>query len=467
MIRSLRAKLAFSHIISVLLLLPLLSLYLLYALERFYTDNLLQQLVYQSQLVRDEIERNPALTASADATKDFFAALAPLSDSRVMLLDQTGTIQALTRKGEAGRIGSRLTYPEVTQVLHGEMAKGVGPGFATEVAYVMLPLRQNGQTTGALRLSYEVGDVRAQFSQLRWLVGGGVGLAVAMAFGLAWGLATTITRPLHQLSESAQKIAAGDYHARVAARGHDEVGVFARSFNQMIERLEAAEQARERQLAAIAHELTRPLSGMTAAVETLRDGADADQETRDTLLDGIEAELERLVRLVGTLQNLHKRALRPMRLDRSEISLERVIRAAVTNFEPAAAELGVALSVDLPSDLPRVCADEDRVIQVLTNLLDNAFKFTPRSGRVIVQAGEGNQGVWISVADTGIGIAPDELPHIFQQFYRGDESRLPEKRGMGLGLAICREIVTAHQGQIWVESEPEKGARFTFTLPKE
>ena len=219
MIRSLHAKLAFSHIISVLLLLPLLSLYLLYALERFYTDNLLQQLVYQSQLVRDEIERDPMLTASTDATKDFFAALAPLSDSRVMLLDQTGTIQALTRKGEAGRIGSRLTYPEVTQVLHGEMAKGVGPGFATEVAYVMLPLRQNGQTIGALRLSYEVGDVRAQFSQLRWLVVGGVGLAVAMAFGLALGLATTITRPLHQLSESTQKIAVGDYYARFAGRG--------------------------------------------------------------------------------------------------------------------------------------------------------------------------------------------------------------------------------------------------------
>jgi signal transduction histidine kinase len=311
-----------------------------------------------------------------------------------------------------------------------------------------------------------VSDVRAQFNQLQWLVMGGIGLAVALALALALGLSTTITRPLHQLSQNAQRIAAGDYRARVALHRQDEVGALAHSFNQMVERLETAEQARGRQLAAIVHELSRPLAGMRAAIETLRDGADTEREVRDTLLGGVEEELGRLVRLVGTLQSLHKRALRPMQLNCTEIALERVIRAGVANFEPVAAELEIELLVDLPPNLPRVYADQDRVIQVLTNLLDNAFKFTPRSGRVTVRAGEDNRGVWVSVADTGVGIAPDELPHVFQQFYRGDESRPLEKRGMGLGLAICREIVMAHQGQIWVESESGQGARFTFTLPK-
>jgi signal transduction histidine kinase len=124
------------------------------------------------------------------------------------------------------------------------------------------------------------------------------------------------------------------------------------------------------------------------------------------------------------------------------------------------------LSVKIPQHLPKICADEDRLIQVLTNLLDNALKFTPRLGQVTVQATELTQTVQVSVADTGTGIAPDELPHIFQQFYRGDASRPPEKQGMGLGLAICQEIITAHQGQIWVESEPGERTRFTFILPK-
>jgi signal transduction histidine kinase len=318
-----------------------------------------------------------------------------------------------------------------------------------------------------LRLSYEVSDLRAQFNQLQWLVLAGAALTVILGLGLGLGLATTITRSLRQLSESVQKIAAGNYRAQVKAQSRDEVGRLAQNFNQMASRLEEAEQARERQLAAIVHELARPLTGMQAAIETLRDGADTEPEMRDVLLDGVEQELARLERLIGTLQGLHKRALRPMRLNRTEISLDRVIRACVANYDPVAAQAGITLTVDVPSTLPRVRADQDRLIQVLTNLLDNAFKYTPRGESISVRAGESKKDVWVCVADTGTGIAPDELPHIFQQFYRGDESRAPEKRGMGLGLAICREIITAHQGQIEAESQTGQGTRFTFTLPRE
>jgi signal transduction histidine kinase len=464
--RSLRAKLALSHIIPTLLLMPILSLFLLYALEGFYTQSLVQQLVYQAQLLRTEAERDPGVIASADAAREFLNIIAPLTDSRVLLLSRDATILASTRQEDMGRIGSRFEQPSVAQALRGEMAQGVGPGFTTDVAYVVLPLRQNNQIIGALRLSYEVTDVRAQFSRLRWLIVGGITLTVVLALGLALGLATTITQPLRQLSEGAHKIATGNYRARVDVQGRDEVGTLARSFNQMVSRLNEAEQARERQLAAIAHELARPLAGMRAAIETLQDDAYADAEMRDTLLTGIAEELGRLERLVGTLQNVHKHAVRPMQLNRSEVAPERVIHASVANFEAVAAQTGITLSVEMPPKLPLIHADEDRLIQVLTNLLDNAFKFTPRNGRVTVQAGENEQGVWVSVADTGVGIAPDELPHVFQQFYRGDESRPPERRGMGLGLAICREIITAHRGQIKVESELLQGARFTFILPK-
>jgi signal transduction histidine kinase len=201
-------------------------------------------------------------------------------------------------------------------------------------------------------------------------------------------------------------------------------------------------------------------------VETLHEDVDADIEIREALFTGIEEELARLERLVGTLHSRHQQALRPMQLSQTDLSLERIIRASVANFEPIATHLGVTVSVDLPSGLPRIHADEDRLIQVLTNLLDNALKFTSREGQVTVEAGEQKDAVWVRVADTGVGIAPEELPYVFQQFYRGDESRPPEKQGMGLGLAICREIITAHDGQIWAESEPNRGTCFTFTLPK-
>ncbi len=461
---SLRAKLAVSHILPILLLMPILSLYLLYSLEGFLTRSLTRQLTYQAQLVREQIEQAPDLVASQPAAQRFLAEIARLSDARVVILSRDGTILASTRDEDADRIGARFVDRSIQRALQGEPGEGVGPGLAGEVAYVVFPIQNDGATAGVLRLSYEIDDLRLQLHQLQWLVVGGVLLTAVLGLGLGLGLATTITRPLRQLSESTHDIAAGNYAARVALRGQDEVGRLARDFNQMAARLQEAEQTRERQLAAIVHELARPLAGMQAAVETLRDGADADRDARDALLAGVHEQVSRLDRMIGTLQSQHQRALRPMQLTRSQVSLDRVIRSTAINFEPIAAQCGVTLALDIPSDLPKIHADEDRLIQVLTNLLDNAFKFTPRAGKITVQARPDNAAVQVMVTDTGVGIAPEELPHVFQQFYSG-ELRPLEKRGMGLGLTICREIVSAHGGRIWVESEPGRGARFTFSLP--
>jgi two-component system sensor histidine kinase BaeS len=466
MMQSLRIRFAASHILPILLLLPVLSLYLFYALEGFFAQTLLQQLTYQARLLANQAQQQPALPVDRQAAQSFLDGAAQLTDARVVLLAKDGTILGSTRAEDAGRIGTPYMDPAVAKALRGESAQGVGPGFITEVAYVVLPLQYDGVTSGALRLSYETNDLHSEFSRLRWLVLVGVALTAILGLGIGLGFATTITRPLRQLNESVQGIAAGNYQARVAVRGQDEVATLAHNFNQMAARLEDAEQAQERQLAAIAHELARPLAGMRAAVETLHDGADADAEIRDALFGGLEEELARLERLTATLQGLHKRVLHPMQLNRAEISLERVIRACIANYEPVATQMGITLSADIPAHLPPIRADEDRIIQVLTNLLDNAFKFTPHGGNIVVQTGEDDRAMWVAVSDTGVGIAPDELPHVFQQFYRGRESRPPEKSGMGLGLAICREIVAAHGGQIRAESELGQGARFTFTLPK-
>lgn len=464
--RSLRARLVASHTLPFILLMPILSLYLLYSLEQLFVQNLLQQLSYQARLLRDMAEQDPELVRDPASAQNFILRIANLTEARVVLLTKDGVVLASSRAEDAELVGARYTPPPVARALAGDDVQGVGTGFSGEVAYVVLPLRYQGVTDGVLRLSYEVGDLHSYFNRLRWLILGGTGLTIIVGLGLGLGLAETITRPLRRLSESARQIAAGHYRARAGVRSQDEVGELARSFDEMAARLEEGERVRVRQLAAIIHELARPLAGMRAAVETLRDGADADAEIRLSLLEGIEDELTRLERQIETVRSLRKRALHPMRLQRTMVALERVIRASVANFESVAAQLGITLTVQAPRNLPTVYADEDRLIQVLTNLLDNALKFTPRGGRVTVQAGEDEDEVWICVADTGVGFAPDELRHVFQQFYRGDTLRAPEKHGMGLGLAICREIVTAHQGRIWVESEPGQGARFTFTLPK-
>jgi signal transduction histidine kinase len=466
MIHSLRTKLGASHVLPVLLLMPVLSLYLLYSLESFYTQSLLRQLTYQANLVQNRVEGEPAVMDDSADAQAFLVQIGGLTDARVLLLSNDRTILGSTRTGDADRIGTRLEGAAVARALNGENVDGIGPGFEADVAYVMVPIRHEGANIGALRLSYEVTDVRAQFNQLQWLILGGVVLTAALALGLSLAFATTITRPLHELSENVRRIAAGNYKVRVPANGRDEVATLARGFNEMAARLGEMEQMRQRQLAAITHELARPLTGMRAAADTLREDGDADPDTREMLLDGIGEEMERLQRLIEALQTVQKHSLRPLQLNCGSVSLERLVRAAAASYDALAAKMHINLSVKLPPELPPVRADEDRVIQVLTNLLDNAFKFTPNGGSVMIEGGEDARQVWVSVSDTGIGIAAEELPNLFQAFYHGGSSQPPEKHGMGLGLAISHEIIQAHRGRIRVRSTPAKGARFTFTLPK-
>lgn len=465
-IRSLRTKLALSHIVPILLLAPLLSLYLIYSLEEFFTQKLLQQLTQQTRLIFAQVQQDPSLVTNPTAAQHFLAIVAQQTDVRVLLLNQTGVILGSSRAEDKDRIGGIHPDPAVQQTLQGAFVQGVGPGFTSEVAYVITPVRQGNSILGALRLSYEVDDVRSQFNQVRRFVLGGVALVILLGLGLGLGLALTITLPLRQLSERVQEIAAGNYQALVTFKRQDEVGSLAENFNQMAIHLEEERSARRQQLAAIVHELARPLTGMRAAVETLIDGAEDDVEMRSDLLTGMAEELARLERLIRTLQDVQRRGSQPMQLERKPVSLERLIRASVANFEPAASQLGVELAAEIAQPLPPVLADEDRVIQVLTNLLDNALKFTPRGGWVRVTAGEKADVLWVSVADSGEGISPAELPYIFRHFYHGDELDRREKHGMGLGLTISREIIETHQGEITVTSEVGKGTQFVFTLPK-
>jgi signal transduction histidine kinase len=467
MIHSLRNKLAVSHTLPILLLMPLLSLFLLYSLENFFTQNLLQQLTYQARLASHIVEGDPSSLESAAMAERLMSKISSLTDARVLLLSENGTILASTREEDRARLGTIYDDPSVMQALRGKSAQGIGQGFFAEVAYVVLPLQSAETVLGALRVSYEVTDLRSEFSQLQRLILGGVAITALLALGLGLGLAETITRPLHDLADRAQLIAKGNYNVRAPAGRRDEVGTLVHSFNTMAARLEELEHTRRRQIAAITHELARPLTGMRAAIETLQDGGHAKPEVRDPLLAGVREELGRMQRLVEQLQRVQKRTLRPMELHREQVELDRVIRATVSNYEALAEQSHITLTPELPHHLAPVYADQDRLIQVLTNLLDNAFKFTPAGGQVTVRAGESDEQLWVSVADTGIGIAAEELPKLFQEFYRGGSSHPAEKQGMGLGLTIASQIIRAHGGTLHADSEPGRGARFTFFLPKE
>ncbi|MEA3339518.1 MAG: ATP-binding protein, partial [Chloroflexota bacterium] len=292
------------------------------------------------------------------------------------------------------------------------------------------------------------------------------GLAVG-AGSLVVGLVLSrgMSRPLVSLTDAARAVAAGDLSARVPVRYRGEVRELAVAFNQMTEDLARADELRRNMTADVAHELRTPLSVIRGKLEGVLDGVyPATSEHLEPVLE--EAEL--LTHLVEDLRLLALAEAGQLTLEKRPLDVGDLLRDAQVNFGPQADDRGVTLALDLPPELPQAMADWRRIAQVLGNLLTNALRHTPEGGCVTMSAAVSSPLVGdiveVTVADTGAGISPDDLPNVFERFWRGEKSRSRAGGGSGLGLAIARQLVEAHGGTIGVESAPGEGARFWFTL---
>ena len=286
--------------------------------------------------------------------------------------------------------------------------------------------------------------------------------AFALAGGAGWWISWRITRSLSHLRTAAGQLDLRDLSRRVPVEGTDEIADVARSFNVMCDRLEVEEKARRQLLADVAHELRHPLAVMKGRLDLMQDGkVEVDQEALLPLQD----EVIRLTRLVGDLRDLSLAEVGGLSLHLASVDVNALLETLLTNMEPVAAAKEVALTAGVEPGLPAIQADPDRIRQVLVNLLANALQYTPQGGQVQVTAVPLGGQVVICVRDTGPGIPPEELPRIFDRFYRADKSRSRGTGGSGLGLAIVRSIVELHKGSIRVESKTGEGACFTVTLP--
>ena len=288
-------------------------------------------------------------------------------------------------------------------------------------------------------------------------------LAIGMliAFGAARRAVRRVGRPVGEVMEAADRVAGGDYQARVEERGSLEMRRLARSFNAMAERLGANEEQRRNFIADVAHELRTPLSVIQGNTEGMLDGLyPVDPEH----LEPVVEETRVMARLLDDLQTLSIAEAGALRLHRESTEPGQLVEDAVAAFRPAAEAGGVALESRVAAGLPALDVDTTRIGQVLANLLSNAMRHTPRGGSVAVSAEPAREGkgVEFAVADTGPGIPPDVLPHAFDRFVRAADSR-----GLGLGLAIARSLVQAHRGEISAESPPGGGTTMRFVLPVE
>ena len=462
---SIRTRLMLALLAVALFAAAVLSAYFLNELEAYGLRKLEERLLRETQLVSATVARG----ANAARMRSVLASVAPVPGSRIIVLNKQGAVIADTR----GKTAIGTVYAdrsEVAAAIRGTTARAVRASSTGKNAlYVAYPIVRNGAVVGVAYASAETFSIWTLLSDYRGRLIAVVVLFVLGTLGIAELVSRWLTAPLMRLEKATAAFAAGEHSVRVDPSGPREIHAVADSFNTMadevqrvVTELRAEEQLKSQFVSDVSHELRTPLTAIRGAAETLLDG-DVGASDQERFLTSIVAESDRLTRLANDLIALQRiegaTGELPLRIIDLRIAAERVASA----FAPLMEDRSVKLTIT--GEAPTVLGDPDRIQQVIANLVDNASRHVGPAGRVEVQLGGDNDWALLSVVDDGPGIPEEDLPRLFDRFYRSQPSRDRSTGGSGLGLAIVKAIVKAHGGTIQAANRPGGGSRFTVRLP--
>ncbi len=271
--------------------------------------------------------------------------------------------------------------------------------------------------------------------------------------------------PLRTMSRAAKSFAAGKFDVRVPVTGSDEIAELAAAFNNMAESLAAADEMQRSFVSNVSHDLRTPMTTISGFIDSILSGA-IPPEKQDYYLGVISAEVQRLSRLVSAPLDISRMQAGERKFTMAPFDVCELARQILISFEQKIDARRLEVSFETDSDRMEVLADRDSIHQVLYNICDNAIKFADEGGSYQISVREKEKKIFVSVYNTGAGIAESDLPHVFERFYKSDKSRGLDKTGVGLGMYISRAIIEAHGERIWAESVHGQWCRFTFTLPK-
>lgn len=345
-----------------------------------------------------------------------------------------------------------LIYPEVESALRGRVTYGIYPDEAgTNRLYTAAPILEDDQVYSIVRMSAPAAVPRDRLMQ-RWLaLALGAAFLGVLALIASWWLAASQTRPLEQLRHSANSLANGDFSQRLPEDRSDEVGELAIAFNHMVDQVQAMVEEQRGFASNAAHELRTPLTAIRLRSEALRDGT-VDVEMAKQYVVEIDDEAARLSNLVNDLMLISRLDVAQSEIAREQIDLSRLARALVNELKPRTAHQKILLNLKTPNELPPIAATQGHIRVVFYNLLDNALKYTPEGGEIYWRLWTEDNWLRSIIEDNGQGIAPEDLPHVFERFYRADKAHTRTIGGVGLGLALIRSIVLAYGGRITIDS---------------
>ena len=459
-LRSLRSQLILSHLLPLIIALPVLGLIFITIIEsQILLVNVVEDLRRAALTVAERVATEPIVWRDNAQAQAFIEQFRANLQRDVILLSPDGSSASNATESQP------LTAADLAVLRAGQVLIKRQYSLIDAQAEVDVPVFDAQRViVGIVQVTDRLGDVYQGFQRVRNLMILSLLGAFVVAVVIAWWLAERTERRLQEVTRAVEQVAQGQTPALTPESTPREFLGVLQAVQALSDRLKSSEETRKRLLANLVHELGRPLASLQAAIHALQQGAAQDAALRDDLLRGMDDQVERLKPLLDNLARLYKQSIGPAELEREPIGLSKWLPPILITWQATAQAKCLQWHINLPSDLPTVSIDPNQMAQVIGNLVANAIQYTPAGGRVSIEAGQTIDRVWIAVEDTGIGIAPEISAHIFDPFYRGATGqRFPQ--GMGLGLAIARDIARAHGGDITVQSVVEQGSRFTVDVP--
>lgn len=463
--KSMRFKLMTGMMALVVIVLLLLWLFQVVFLESFYTSMHITNIKNEAYSIMNLLN---------DGSLEFenkAEAFAFDNNLSLELLDKTGnSFFAAGSMGNAGQMPMMKNNTRVDLIrdsLKGNEASATlnHPRFGNKFMLIALPVKAGDAVSGVLLLNVPLAPVKDTASIIKWQLFYITLILLVASLLISYLLARSFTRPLLKIKKATEVMASGDFSIRIRTKKEDEIGRLAQTINNLGEQLAKIEQLRKDLIANVSHELRTPLSLIRGYAETIRDVSGNNPEKRDRQLGIIIEETERLSSIVDDILNLSQMQSGYIHLNESRFMINETIEAIIRRYDVLSEKTGVKIASQCNENIA-VEADETRIGQVLYNLINNAFNHTLAGGMIQVSAVDLDGKVRIEVSDSGNGIAEEDLPHIWDRFYKADKSG-SKPAGTGLGLAIVKGVMEAHHAAYGVKSQQGVGTTFWFELGKE
>lgn len=399
-------------------------------------------------------------------TIELDSANAEAAGSGVVVVDTNANVVAFSGFEKAEMDFSKLTPELLSRSIYGETVRAegnLGGALFDNSLYVMVPISIGGNVAGVVIVCSTEPYIRnMQFDVIGLFLSAAM-IAAIFTFIISAVFSKRLAKPILEMTNVARKIASGDFSQRVSSDSSGEIKVLAASFNQMSAAIKEMDDMQSSFISDVSHELRTPMTIISGFVEGVLDGTIPEEEHKK-YLEIASSEIKRLNRLVNDLLEMSRLKSGKIEYKMVPFDLNESIRKAIISFDMRLSEKKINLTVDFQHDSSYAMGSRDSIYRVITNIMDNAVKFTPEGGEIKISSRtEGDKAV-VSVENSGSGLSEKELIHIWDRFYQTDKSRSDPKRGAGLGLYIVKNIMSAHKNEIYAESEEGRWTRFTFRL---